>query len=267
MNLKLKLIPVLLLGVALTYSACKKSDSNSNMVDAKTISSQIALNLSESLYNGFGAFNLSDGISSPGGLAAKRNQIIAKMHNGRLGINDVGSGLICGLSVDTTFTLTTTLGDNSTASVAGTTKFTFLCTNNTPSGFAVLNNITVTESTPQVSGTVKLDENLTLQAVDPLNNNSDINFSGTLGVSDNLKDKSTNKTTTDAYNYTFNSIIIGSDDGGAIKSGAATFTTKGTNASGSWNYNGTITFLGDGKVKITINGTAYNVDLQTGVVS
>jgi hypothetical protein len=34
-----------------------------------------------------------------------------------------------------------------------------------------------------------------------------------------------------------------------------------------WNYTGTVTFLGNGKANVVINGTTYNVDLQTGVVS
>jgi hypothetical protein len=57
------------------------------------------------------------------------------------------------------------------------------------------------------------------------------------------------------------------DQQGTIVSGSATFATKGTNASGSWNYSGTVVFLGNGMAKITINGIVYNVNIQTGVVS
>jgi hypothetical protein len=50
-------------------------------------------------------------------------------------------------------------------------------------------------------------------------------------------------------------------------SGSADFNTTGTGSTGVWNYKGTVTFLGNGKANIVINGTTYNVDLNSGAVS
>jgi hypothetical protein len=267
MKFKLKLIPVLLIGIALVYTACKKSDGGaSQTLDSKTVSSQIALNLAATLYNGYGAFSITDGLNAPSNLGVDRNKIRLNMTKGRLSVNSLGDDITCGLVVDTTLNFSSNT-NGVQVSVAGSIKFTFLCTNNTPSGFSMLNDLTVTESDSQTSGTVKLNENLTLQSVNPQDDNSKITMGGTLALSDNILNKSSKKTYSDSYNYTLTSLLIDPNTDGDIISGSATFATKGNNASGSWNYSGTITFLGNHKVKITINGTAYNVDLNTGAVS
>jgi len=61
--------------------------------------------------------------------------------------------------------------------------------------------------------------------------------------------------------------LILSPVSGDVVSGTASFTTTGSGVNGSWNYQGTITFLGNQTAKIVINGATYTVDLQTGVVS
>jgi hypothetical protein len=261
MKLKFKLIPVLLVGIALTYTACKKSASSQSL-DAKTVSSQVALNLSQTLYNGFGGFNLSGGVNSPSGLGVDRNTIRLNLSKSRLHINDDGSDITCGLKIDTTLNDSITV-NGTQATVAGSISFGFLCSNGTPSGFSVGDDLTVTESSSQVSGTTKLLEDLTLLLSNPQDANSTVSLNGTVSFNDNLK--ISGKTTTESYNYTFTSIVV--DSSGIIANGSATFATKGNNSSASWDYSGTVVFLGNQKIKITINGTAYNVDLQTGVVS
>jgi hypothetical protein len=252
---------VLLAFVALTYAACKKSGSSAT-VDAKTVSSQVALNLAQTLYSGFGGFNVTSGLSAPGTFGVDRNKIRLNMTKGRLGVNDLNGDITCGLQVDTTFTSTVAV-DDLTATVSGSIGFKFNCTNNTPSGFTVTDLLKITESGSQSSGTVNVNENLTLAQVTPGDDNSDISMNGTAGFSGNLKVNG--KADVESYNYTFNQVII--TQTGDIASGLATFDTKGSNATGSWSYNGTATFLGNGLVKIVINGASYNVNLQTGVVS
>jgi hypothetical protein len=85
-------------------------------------------------------------------------------------------------------------------------------------------------------------------------------------MSDNISYVSPKSTTTESYSYNFTT-PLSIDSSGDIVSGAATFTTSGSSAAGKWNYSGTVTFLGNYNVKIVINGTSYNVNLQTGVVS
>jgi len=266
MKIKNKLMLVLLVGVSLTYTACKKlSDGSPQEVSTKAVSSQVALNLAQTLYSGFGIFNINGGLNSPGNIGVSRQKLRLNLSRGWI-LNDLNSDPTCGMSVDTTLNYSTTLDDGSTASVSGPIGFTFLCTNNVPSGFKVSDNLVIAESTTQLSATYKLGENLTLQSLNPLDNNSSLSLGGTVSLSTNIQYKTGSKqTTSESYNYDFTSVII--DNSGNIDSGTATFSTKGVNASGVWNYQGTVVFLGNNNVKITINGTVYNVNLQTGVVS
>lgn len=52
--------------------------------------------------------------------------------------------------------------------------------------------------------------------------------------------------------------------GGTIASGNATFTLSGSSNNGSFNFSGTITFVGNNQANLVINGTAYVVNLLTG---
>jgi hypothetical protein len=268
MKIKLILIILLLAGVALTYTACKKS-SNTPTLSTKTVSSQIALNLAQTLYGGLGGFDISDGLSSSASinrkqLALKRQQLALKMSGGKQ-INDDGDGLLCGLSEDTTLNYSATY-DGVSETIKGTLGFTFICTNNTFSGFNIKDNLDVSASNSTLNATYKLNENLTATSQDPTNEDANYTLGGTFSMSDVINYVSPKSTTTESYSYDFTSPLV-IDDNGDIDSGAASFTTSGTNASGKWNYSGTITFLGNYNVKIVINGTSYTVNIQTGAVS
>jgi len=269
MKRKLILIILLLAGVSLTYTACKKSSSKPT-VSAKTVSSQIALNLAQTLYGGLGGFDISTGLSSTASvnikqLAIKRQQLALKLNGGRQ-INDLSGDITCGASADTTLNYSTTLDDGSSATISGTIGFTFLCTNNVASGFNIHDDLTIGAKNATLTASYKLNENLTAQVVDVTNVNSSYTLGGTFSMSDNISYVNPKSTTTEAYSYNFTTPLL-IDSSGNIDSGAATFSTNGTNASGTWNYSGTVVFEPNFLVKITINGTTYNVNLQTGVVS
>lgn len=260
--MKLKRIAlVALAGLALSYTSCKKS-SSTQTTDPKTVSSQVALNLTQTLYSGFGGFNLTSGLSAPGTFGLDRNTLRLKLTNGRLGVNDLGGDITCGLHADTTFNATIT-ADGGQATVAGTIGFTFNCANDVFSGFNVTDNLKVTEATTQTTGTFNVAENLTLAQVNPGVDTSNVSLNGTAAFSENAK--VSGKSTTASFNYTFSNVII--DQLGTIVSGSATFSTQASGAQGSWNYNGTVTFLGNGNAKIVINGASYTVNLQTGASS
>ncbi len=260
--MKLKRIALVVLAcAALGYTSCKKS-SSSNTVDSKTVASQIALNLSQTLYSGFGGFNLSSGLNSPGQFGLDRNAIKLKMTKGRTGINSMDYDITCGLHVDTTFSATID-ADGGQATVAGSIGFTFNCTNNVFSGFNVTDNLKVTMANAQMNGTFNIAENLTLAQVNPGVDTSNVSLNGTANFAENAK--VSGKSTVLSFNYTFNNVII--DQMGNLASGSATFNTTGSGAQGTWNYNGTITFLGNGSAKLVINGASYTVNLETGTVS
>lgn len=257
--MKTKLILILLVtgGIGFTFSGCKKSNDNAGpALTPKQVSSQIALNLTETLEDGFGAFGLSSGFSS-----AENLGLIPK---GSLRLNDVNNPL-CGTIADTTLNYTTNDAGTS-ASVQGTLKFAFTCTNNVLSGFNVTDNLAISESAPAFSVSYKLVEDLTETAVTPTNDATNVTLNGTLSFGGNYTYKTGSKGTGSAnYSYTFHSITA--DDTGQLISGSADFTTSGTGSTGTWNYTGTVTFLGGNKANIVINGTTYNVDLTTGAVS
>jgi hypothetical protein len=260
MKIKLSFIAVLLAGTVFTFTSCKKSsnDSSGPKLTSKQVASQIALNLSQTLYGGFGGFNAAGGLNAPGSLG------LVKTKNG-LKVNSTGDPL-CGTIADTTINVT--VNDNGvTASVKGDIKFAFACTSGVLSGFNITDDLAISESNADLAVNFKLIEDLTIAAQNLAADNPNVTLNGALSMGGNY----TNKTGSAKgsgnlnYSYTFKSIVI--DSNGSITSGSATFTTSGTGPNGVWNYAGTITFLGNDKATIVINGTSYNVDLQTGTVS
>jgi len=257
MKTKLILVATLVGCAIFTFSGCKKSgSSNGPALSAKQVSSQIALNISETLGSGFGAFGLAGGLNAPGNLGM--------VPKGRLRLNSAGDPL-CGTIADTTLNYTTTDGGTS-ASVKGNLKFSFTCTNGEVSGFNVTDNLAITEATSDFSVAFKLIEDLTIAAVNPNNEETNITLNGSLSFGGDYTYKTGSKGK-GSQNFSYNFHAVTADSNGQLISGSADFTTSGTGSTGVWNYHGTVTFLGDGKADIVINGTTYHADLNTGVVS
>jgi hypothetical protein len=259
MKLKLKLSIVLLACLAFTYTACKKSNSNPTTTDPvltpTQVSSQVALNIAQTFYGGYG-YDATGGISGATDFAVK--------HSKGKKLNDITDG--CSFSVDSTVNYTATKGDT-TAKVSGSFGFAFICTNNVLTGFSDNYNLNIGLTSPQFTIAATLVENLTIVSLDPNNENADISLKGSLSTSSNYNYKTgTKKSGAAAFSYTQLTTLLDPNTG-EILSGSASFTTKGSGATGSWDYAGTIKFLGSHKVVITINGKTYNVDITTGVVS
>ncbi|MBV8389132.1 MAG: hypothetical protein JO080_04970 [Mucilaginibacter sp.] len=260
--MKLKRILIVMLAcAALGYTSCKKS-SSSQTVDNKTVASQIAVNLAQTLYSGFGGFNITAGLKAPGTFGMDRNKIRLALSKGRMGVNSLTGDITCGLKMDTIIN-TSIAVDGGQATVVGSIGFTFTCANGVPSGFTTTDNLKVTMATAQINGTFNVAENLTLALVNPADTTSNLSLNGTANFAENAK--MNGKSTVESFNYTFNNVII--TQLGTIASGSAAFTTTGSGAQGTWNASGTITFLGNDTAKLVINGATYTVNLQTGVVS
>jgi hypothetical protein len=257
MKTKITLIVLLLSGAVITFSGCKKSSSSAGpALTPKQVSSQIALNITETLEDGFGGFSLSSGFNSAESLG-----LIPK---GRLRLNSTNDPL-CGTIIDTTLNYSTNASGTS-ASVKGSLKFAFTCTNGEISGYNVTDNLAIIESTSSFSVNYKFIEDLTLAAVNPSSETTNVTLNGSLSLGGTFTYTSGAKGSgSQNFSYTFNSVTA--DYTGQLISGSATFSTSGTGSGGVWNYSGTITFLGGGKANITINGSTYNVDLATGTVS
>jgi hypothetical protein len=267
MKTKIILIALLLSSAVFTFSGCKKSSSKPTL-DAKTVSGQIALNLAQTLYGGLGGFNISNGLTPASvnrqQILAKRRQLIQKLTSGKQ-LNDFGSDIGCGLSADTTLSYSATENGIS-VDISGSIGYMFLCTGDIFSGFNIHDNLNITEKSSAVTGTYKLIENLTMQAENINDENTNLTLTGTFSLSDNLSYTNPKSTTSESYNYNFTDPLV-IDSSGTINSGGCSFTTSGSNASGKWNYSGTVTFLGGYNAKITINGVSYTANLQTGQVS
>jgi hypothetical protein len=258
MKLKLKIIFAVLIAVAFVYTACKKtgaSNTSGSSLTPQQVTSQIALNISETLFGGVSPIDVSSGLNAPSGFAVHTKGKI---------VNDLNNPF-CGLVVDTTLTETETEGDT-TASISGSVKFNFSCTNDVLTGYTTDDNLNVSLSTSQFSLVYKIGENLTLLSLNPADENSNFSINGTLNSTTtfDFKTASAGKSGTATFDYNLKNVVF--DINGDVISGSATFTTTGTGAHGTWNYSGTITFLGNYEATVTINGTTYKVNLQTGVV-
>ncbi len=260
MKLKLKLITILFLGVALSYTGCKKS--NSTPADPKLapqdVAVKVAANISQSLFGGLGAFDVSAGLNGPA---------TAAVHNSTgIGLNNIqrpaghtraivrsAANPYCGLIIDTAVNYAVT-GKDTSASITGRIKFTFTCTNNVVTGYTTLDNLTIAYSDLQLALTYNVAENFTLNTV-----NSKLTLAGSLNSNGSYQYKTgTKRSGTEVFNYTLSSLIIDSNSGD-VTSGSATFTTSGTGPHGVWSYQGTITFLGNHHATVTISGKVYTV--------
>jgi hypothetical protein len=258
MNLKLKLICLMFVGAAIvSVSSCKKSAKSTDPVLApKDIASQVALNISQSLFGGLGAFDISGGLSAPTSFAVHtKGKVLQSLTNPQ-----------CGLVVDTTLSFTGA-ANGGTATIAGTVKFSFMCTNDVVSGFSTNDNLTITLASPDLSLSYKVGENFTMTSLDPADPNANLTLSGTLSSNGSYQyNTGTKRSGTEIFDYNLSSLII-SPTAGDVISGSATFNTQGSGPKGVWNYQGTIVFLGNQMATVTISGTVYHVNLQTGVVS
>ena len=259
MNFKLKSLIVLFISIIFIYTACKKSNTNpsTKTLSTKSVSSQVALNISGSLFGSGGAFNITKGINAPTTYSVHTKQRV---------VNDLNN-IYCGKVIDTTLNYTFKQNDT-TVSITGSMKFTFICVNNVLTGFNTDDVLNINLTSSQLIATEKVSEKFTLLSLNPSDSNSQFSINGTLSSNASLQYKaSSDKNGTAVFSYTLNTLIIDPNADSDVVSGSATFATSGTSADGAWNYSGTIVFLGNHLATITINNIAYNVNLQTGVVS
>lgn len=260
MKHQLKLVFLFLICIAVGYTACTKSSitRSSNMVAPKVVSNQIALNLKQMLYGEYGSFSIADGMDMP------VNMDIG--HKGRLKIQSATAQPECGFKIDTAFQFSLDLSDTAKFDVWNKIKYEVLCTGGVLSGVSVYDSLNVSATTNTFTIVSKSGETLVLKRLVPGDKNSQLSLNGSLNVNATIQPKkASEKPTVGTYNFTLNSLVIDPVKNGDIIKGSGTFATKGSNADGIWDYKGTVVFLGDHKVKITINGSSYTYDLQTGL--
>ena len=258
MNSKSKLLGVMFLSMALVYSACKKSSTtpSSPALTPQTVAGQVAVNISQSLFGGLGAFDVSGGLSAPTSFAVHaKGKVLQSTINPE-----------CGTIVDTTLTTSETSG-STTVTFGGSVKASFTCINNLLSAYSTVDNVTISLANPDTTFSYKVSENFTVTSLDPTNMSANLSITGTLTSNATYQFKTGSLGNgTEVFDYTLTSIIVSPTTDSAV-SGSATFNTSGTGPQGVWNYQGTIVFLGNNMATVTISGKTYTVNLLTGAVN
>jgi len=274
---RLRIFLLMFAGVAIAYTACKKSSVTKTdpTLTPDVIAGQVALNIEGSLFGGMGAFDASGGLDAPAGVNVHARNIVGGGLNMRplaatqpkgkpmtTSLNNV----TCGEVIDTTINVTGS-SNGGTASISGHVKFNYTCSGSAVSGFTTDDNVTITLASPSLNLSYKVVENLTMLSLHPGNPDANLSLNGSLASNGSYQfNTGTKRSGTEVFNYTLSSLIISPTEGDVI-SGSATFNTSGSGPKGVWNYQGTITFLGNHMATVTINGKVYNVNTQTGKVN
>jgi hypothetical protein len=256
-----KLILIALIGIAVTYTACRKAkdDVNTSTVSPKVVTAQMAQTLSEALYGGEGGFSITDGIDYPSNIDFKQKGKIRIQSRQNFG---------CGFKIDTAFSFTFGDSDTSKIDIFEKIKYQVLCTNNIPSSVSVADSLNLGIIGGGSHITEKYGKSFLLKSLNPGQQGSNLQLDGklNLSVAGTYKQGASTQTISASFYYTLSALVIDRSKDADIISGTATFSTKGTYDKGVWNYSGKIEFLGDHKAKITIGGDVTNVNIRTGQV-
>lgn len=265
MRLNLKFFIALCIGAVLIYTGCKKlNDPNGAdpVLTPQVVAAQVAANMDQTLFGGLGAFDVSGGLSAPSTVALNQHGRLLNRNRLRLQktVRPSLTSAYCGSGIDTTVNYSMSMHDT-TATIVGTIKFTFTCSNGILNGYTTNDNLAVGFSIPTLAFTYKIGENFALVSQDPTDPNANFSLTGTLSSSGSYQFKTgTKRSGTEIFNYTLTSMVINPLTGDIV-SGSASFTTSGSGPKGVWNYQGTITFLGNHQATVVIGGKSYSVSV------
>ncbi|HVV53861.1 MAG TPA: hypothetical protein VHC47_00965 [Mucilaginibacter sp.] len=249
--------PLLAIAVCATlvYSSCRKSDnapvpsgsSSSQTQSDSQLSSQIAVNVAQTLAGHFGGVNLMDGVDS----------VSLSNHEGPH--HDLANNPLCGFFTDSLVNYDHTSGDTTTHT-GGNLTFYFNCQDGQSTGYTAYDSLYTSRKTPSSSTEWYVKQYYTIKALDP--KHEFIGVDGDIYYYDSTI-LSCGCHSIENVNYVLNNLTVNvcgcSRD---ILSGTATFKAYGHN----WSAEGSITFLGNHMADITINGTLYHVNLLSGKI-
>jgi hypothetical protein len=244
------------MGIAIFYSACKKTDNkpaSSTTTDAA--STAIAKNLVQSLSGAFGGASIKDGIKISPNVMSTTSKL--KMQS---------VDVQCGFYIDSSLNLNYNQGDTLKSHTTGSIKYFFICNGGNAIGYDLLDSIATSGSGPGYAFAYALAQNYHVRGLN--SNNSNFSLDGTLkSYVDNNYTVYVNSSASVHNIYKFSNLYVHADDNFDITSGTATFESIGKTHSGAWDYSGTIVFLGNHKAKLTFLSKVYWVDLITGAVT
>lgn len=257
MKLTLRNALPLLMAVAISYSACKKtenkpSSTTTTNANVDVASSAIAKNLAQSLAGSFGGASVKDGVNPSATFSASSKLKVQS--------NDYH----CGFYVDSSLNLNFNQGDTLKALKTGGVSYFFICNNSKTIGYDLVDSVKTVGSGPGYSFTYAIVQNYSVRGLNT--NNSNFSLNGTMkAFTDNEYTKY--KTFASVHNvYKFTNLYVHGDDNFDITSGDATFESTGKTNGGGWDYSGTLHFLGNHKVQMTFLNHEYLVDMITGDV-
>lgn len=239
----------------MVYTSCRKTEVVTSPTAAQTssdeaVSSQIALNLTQSLAGTYGGVNVHDGVDS----------VSLSDHTGpKHGYN---ANPLCGFFSDSLVNYTHKKGDTTTHTT-GSLKFYFNCKNGKSTGYTASDSLVTVKTTPEKVYNYFTKQYYTIKCLE------DDKFNGVDGQIDY-----TNSVTCLCSNTVINinsasyilsnlTIDLCHND---ILSGTATFTAYGTNKGQNWNMTGSVTYLGKHMADVLFNGNVYHVNVLTGKI-
>ncbi|MCO5950324.1 hypothetical protein [Mucilaginibacter flavidus] len=261
MKVTVKVVAAALLSLVFFYVACKKSgDAPIKTASTKDVAGLVGVDFAKAVAGNYGGVSLNDGIKAPEILNSSTKKILNSPNS------------LCGLTIDTTVKYTYNQGGTKSV-ISGRFVFTFTCSSTIPDGYKVFTNILNAGKTPQYAFIYTVVQAYKVQALNA--QYSKVSLDGTLRSFGDFKYGNqpfvdTTFLANSIYqhqNYVMHNLVIDVANNLDVISGTATFTSKGRNAFGKWEYIGTIEYKGNHKAIITINGQAYDVDLITGVVT
>ncbi|SEP07513.1 hypothetical protein [Mucilaginibacter sp. OK283] len=267
MKYTVKNLLILSVFVSIVYPACKKENTSADKKTDSKIAAQIAINLYKSLSGSNGGANIQNGLNAYSNINKK---------NSKLAVNSFYVGE-CGLMMDTTVSFDLSRGDSITT-LTDKIKFISLCkTASLLRGYTFDDSTTIIGKTPTFGFTRVATQHFAVYGIDLAYTQFSLNGKSSFKTSDYpLNGSKTVKYNSFSTNYILKGVKFntGTDPNVIspnIYEGTADFSGEHVYDGGSASYNtdkytGTVEFLGNWKVKITYNGTAYTVDLNTGIV-
>lgn len=250
------------------YTACKKLDGvkspTSTIPQEQRVAALVAADMTTSFAGANGGVNLNEGIKLP-------SELTFAIPGGQHQLDQVNS--LCGFTVDTTINELTKV-KGSYARVKGKFIFEFTCsdTSSYPDGYIVTTDLTSTGNNDTTKYDFSLDQHYVVQSLDRQDTLVSLNGTMTSYVKYLLKpapglDTNATKQQFAKQVYKFKNLVIDVPQNLDITQGTATFTSIGYNAYGSWDFTGSIQYLGDHMAIITINGKQYRANLITDVIT
>jgi hypothetical protein len=251
---------ILLAGMALSYSACKKDSSTAPKTQNTTtttasynaVSGQVASNFAQTLAGSMGGANLNDGLTPS--FAGKYPP---------------GASALCGFVADSTINYKTNIGDTIKTWVTGKSKFFFDCLGGQPVGYTLVDALLTVGTAPGYAFTYDIAQGYQIKSRNKTATLLEVD--GTLqAFKDIVYTNKAYKPLSEHDSFVIVNAVVDISAKGKIKinGGSATFTTKGTNPDGTtWDYVGKMEFIGHNIGKLTFYGNIFYVDLSTGKIT